>query len=90
MRARADVRFRGKVQGVNFRYFTRKYARQMNVRGWVKNQPDGSVEALFEGENEAIDEVIRLLTEEHPYAKVEHIDVIWSQDKCEFPNFEIR
>lgn len=89
MIARADVRFRGTVQGVHFRNFTRKYAKRMQVSGWVRNMPDGSVEAMFEGEDGAINEVIRMLTEDHPYARVEHVDVIWSRSRNEFPNFEI-
>jgi len=74
---------------VHFRNFTRKYAKRMQVSGWVRNLPDGSVEALFEGEDGAINEVIRMLTEEQPYAHVEHVDVIWSRSLNEFPNFEI-
>jgi acylphosphatase len=61
----------------------------MQVSGWVRNMPDGSVEAMFEGEDGAINEVIRMLTEDHPYANVEHVDVIWSLSHNEFPNFEI-
>ena len=90
MRSRAEVRFRGKVQGVHFRDFTRRFARRMNVAGWVRNIQDGSVEAIFEGDGDAINEVIRLLTEEHPYARVDHMDVIWSPSKNEFERFEIR
>lgn len=89
MRSRADVRFRGRVQGVHFRDYTRRFARRMNVSGWVKNQADGSVAAVFEGDGDAINEIIRLLTEEHPYAMVEHVDVIWSQSREEFERFEI-
>jgi acylphosphatase len=90
MRSRADVRFRGKVQGVHFRDFTRRFARRMMVSGWVRNIPDGSVEAVFEGDGESIDEVIRLLTEEHPYARVDHVDIIWSPSQEEYKGFEIR
>ncbi|OPY34809.1 MAG: Acylphosphatase [Methanomassiliicoccales archaeon PtaU1.Bin124] len=90
MRSRAEVRFRGKVQGVHFRDFTRRFARRMNVAGWVRNIPDGSVEAVFEGDGEAINEVIRMLNEEHPYARVDHMDVIWSPSLDEFQRFEIR
>ena len=89
MRTRAEARFIGKVQGVGFRDFTRMFARRKNVTGWVKNMPDGSVEALFEGNQGDINEVIRLLSEEHPHAKVEHVDVTWSQCKDEFSRFEI-
>jgi acylphosphatase len=89
MRARAEVRFRGKVQGVHFRDFTRRFARRMNVKGWVKNMPDGSVEAMFEGRDDDVNELIRLLSEEHPYARVDHVDVIWTACKDEFSRFDI-
>ncbi|MFA5313136.1 MAG: acylphosphatase [Methanomassiliicoccales archaeon] len=89
MTSRAEVRFRGRVQGVHFRDFTRRFARKHGVNGWVRNMPDGSVEALFEGDGDAISEVIRLLSEEHPKAQVDHIDVIWSRSKDEFSQFEI-
>lgn len=90
MSARAEVRFRGKVQGVHFRDFTRRFAKKMGVNGWVRNLPDGSVEAVFEGEGDSINEVIRLLTEEHPYAQVDHVDIIWSPAKGSFERFDIR
>jgi acylphosphatase len=89
MRARAEVRFSGKVQGVGFRNFTKMFARRMSVYGWVKNMPEGSVEALFEGNEDDVNEVIRLLSEEHPHAQVEHVDVKWSPCKDEFSRFEI-
>jgi len=60
------------------------------VAGWVRNVADGSVEAVFEGDGESINEVIRLLMEEHPYARVDHVDVIWSPSLEEFRGFEIR
>ena len=62
----------------------------MSVMGWVKNMPDGSVEAVFEGKEVDIKEVIRLLSEEHPYARVEHVDASWSPCKDEFSRFDIR
>jgi len=89
MISRAEVRFRGRVQGVHFREFTRRFAKKNNVTGWVKNMADGSVEAVFEGESDAINEVIRLLSEEHPYAQVDHVDLIWSKPNNEFGHFEI-
>lgn len=75
---------------MHFRNYTRRFARRMDVNGWVRNLPDGSVEAIFEGEDESINEVLRLLTEEHPMASVDHLDVIWSPCIEEFSHFEIR
>ena len=44
----------GRVQGVGFRYFVCRNARELNLFGWVRNRPDGEVEALVEGEKNAI------------------------------------
>lgn len=48
------ARITGRVQGVSFRAWTRGQARQMGLAGWVRNRPDGSVEALFQGPEEAV------------------------------------
>ena len=49
---------RGRVQGVGFRYATAERARSRSVAGWVRNNPDGSVEAVFEGVPEAVDALV--------------------------------
>jgi len=55
---RVHVFISGNVQGVGFRYFTKRNARSLGVNGWVKNLPDGRVEAVFEGRDEDIGEMI--------------------------------
>ncbi|GGM67906.1 acylphosphatase [Thermogymnomonas acidicola] len=52
------VRFFGRVQGVNFRRSTADMARRLGVRGWVMNMPDGSVEALLQGPEERVRELV--------------------------------
>ena len=89
MVARAEARFFGKVQGVSFRAFTRRYAINQGVHGWVRNLPDGSVEALFEGEKKDIEHVIHRLCKEHPVAEVERFEVRWSETTGEFDSFAI-
>ena len=66
-KARAEVRFQGKVQGVFFRINTRKFAIGNGVAGEVKNCPDGSVKAVFEGERKNIEMTIRLNLENRLY-----------------------
>jgi len=53
-KTRAKVIVKGIVQGVNFRYYTHRQAAKYNVTGWVKNLPDGSVGAVFEGEEQDV------------------------------------
>jgi acylphosphatase len=55
---RARVRVRGAVQGVFFRAETRDRARSLGVTGWVRNVPDGSVEAVFEGDAARVESMI--------------------------------
>lgn len=90
MRARAEVKFTGIVQGVHFRDYTRRFANQQRVCGWVRNLPDGSVQAVFEGDKNDIEEVVRRLREEHPRARIEKVDVRWADCAEEFNKFQIR
>ena len=90
MKVRVEAIFKGKVQGVYFRNYTQRFARQMEVCGWVKNLPDGTVEATFEGEKGNIEEVIRMLIEDHPYARVDDIEIVWTEYRNQFDRFEIR
>ena len=85
-----DAIFKGKVQGVHFRDYTLRFARRTGVNGWVRNLPDGSVEAAFEGEKEDIEEVIRMLREEHPFARVDKVELKWSLSQDLHDRFNIR
>ncbi|HEY3421059.1 MAG TPA: acylphosphatase [Methanomassiliicoccales archaeon] len=89
MKSRVEVIFKGKVQGVYFRDYTRRFAMQKEVFGWVKNLPDGTVKAVFEGDRENIEEVIRMLREEHPYARVDGMDAVWTEYRDQYDRFEI-
>jgi acylphosphatase len=65
----------GRVQGVGFRYFAQDAAVREGVSGFVRNRPDGSVEALVEGEIEAVTRVERALAQGPPGARVEDLAI---------------
>ena len=82
--------FRGRVQGVNFRAYCRENALELELTGWVRNLPDGSVEAVFEGEREVVERAIEWNCAAQPSARVTNHRITWSEPTGEFPTFEIR
>ena len=79
----------GKVQGVFFRYSTQERANALGVKGWVRNRYDGRVEALLEGDEEAVNKLIEWMKVGPPGAKVTGIEVIDEPYKGEFTDFSI-
>jgi acylphosphatase len=73
---RRRVVVHGFVQGVGFRYGVERAARQRGVAGWVRNRPDGTVEAVFEGEPDAVAALVRFCEEGPRGASVERVDVV--------------
>ena len=65
----------GFVQGVGFRFSVQRAAELHGVAGWVRNRPDGTVEAVFEGEGEAVEALVRLCREGPRGADVERVEV---------------
>jgi acylphosphatase len=76
---RALVRVRGRVQGVFFRAETRDRAWSLGVAGWVRNAPDGSVEAVFEGEEERVRSLVEWCRRGPSGARVDGVDVHWEE-----------
>ena len=74
IRRRAVVH--GRVQGVFFRDSTRRMAESRGVVGWVTNRPDGSVEAVFEGELDDVEALLRFCRQGPGRAEVERVEVI--------------
>ncbi|PMP66237.1 MAG: acylphosphatase [Thermodesulfobacterium geofontis] len=87
---RVHVFISGKVQGVWFRSYTEAEAKKLGIKGWVRNLPDGRVEAVFEGEDSAVDKMVTWCHKGSPYAKVENVEVIEEPYKGEFTDFKIR
>lgn len=69
------VRVTGRVQGVFFRAWTRNQATELGVTGWVRNAPDGSVEAHLEGEEAAVKTLIQRMDDGPPAAVVDDVRV---------------
>ncbi|WP_457555818.1 acylphosphatase [Candidatus Pyrohabitans sp.] len=87
---RVHVFISGRVQGVFYREYTRRKAQELGVKGWVRNLPDGRVEAVFEGEDRAVDEMVRWCWEGSPYASVTKVEAKEEEYTGEFEGFEIR
>ena len=75
VRVRKHVVVHGRVQDVWFRASTLKEARRAGVEGWVRNQPDGTVEAVFEGDPTAVARMVEFVRSGPDLAHVERIDV---------------
>jgi len=87
---RKHVFFSGKVQGVFFRANTKEKAQELGVYGWVKNLPDGRVEAVLEGEKSKVNELIRWCKNNQPYAKVDDVKIKIEEPSEEFQRFFIK
>ena len=88
-KVRAHVIISGKVQGVCYRMETQHAAEQAGVSGWVKNRFDGTVEAVFEGEKEQVDQIIEWCRKGPPLSSVSNVSIRWESFTDEFPGFEI-
>ena len=89
MNARAHVFVSGRVQGVFFRSRARERARALGVTGWIKNLPDGRVEAIFEGNRETVEEMLDYCREGPPRAVVENVQTLWETHLGDHDDFLI-
>ena len=86
---RLHVYIEGKVQMVWFRDHTRTEARRLGLKGWVKNLPDGRVEAVFEGPEEDLKHILQWCHQGSPNSRVDRVEPAWSEAGGEFESFEI-
>ena len=80
---------RGRVQGVFFRDTTRRNAQGAGVAGWVSNRPDGAVEAVFEGDPQAVDQLVDFARRGPSRAEVDSVDVVEEEPEG-LSGFEVR
>jgi acylphosphatase len=68
---------RGDVQGVGFRYFVLRVARQGGLKGWVRNRRDGAVECLAQGDRGTLERLVEALRRGPGLAQVDAVDTDW-------------
>ena len=79
----------GRVQGVFYRYTAQKVATRLGIAGWIKNLPNGRVEAVAVGDASAVDEFIAWCQEGPPGARVEDVETSILDDIPEYQGFSI-
>ena len=89
-KARAEFIVKGMVQGVGFRYFVWRHANDLWLKGYVRNNYDGSVQVIVEGSRDSIDGLRDLLKKGPSRSWVESCTASYSDFSGEFINFDIR
>jgi acylphosphatase len=87
--ARAHVIISGRVQGVFFRMETMHAADRLGVLGWVRNRSDGTVEAVFEGDQAQVDAMLSWCQEGPSHARVTDVKIDWEKYAGEFTRFDV-
>jgi len=87
---RVEVYVSGLVQGVGFRYFTRKMAKEIGVSGYVMNLKDGRVFIVAEGDDEQIEKFLSTVKQGPSFAIVKNTEVFQKEATNEFSEFTIR
>jgi acylphosphatase len=80
----------GRVQGVWFRASAKQKAEQLGIKGWIRNTSDGSVEAVFEGEEKSVNEMIEWCNHGPPLSKIENVEIEKKNPTDGFKDFSIR
>ncbi len=90
MSRRARVLVSGRVQGVGFRFYTRDEARRHGIAGYVRNLPDGRVEAVFEGDDGSVAALVNWCRSGPPGSRVTAVEVADGTPTGEFDSFDVR
>ncbi|MDR0360402.1 MAG: acylphosphatase [bacterium] len=79
----------GRVQAVGFRLFVEDEAQSLELRGWVRNRPDGTVECVAEGSREALDRLLAALRKGPPLARVAAVEARFEEARADLPAFGV-
>lgn len=85
----AEIIVRGVVQGVGYRYFCHRHAVNLNLTGWVRNEPDGSVFVYVEGARAAVEMLIDELKVGPSSATITQVKVKWIKYTGKYNDFDI-
>ena len=88
--ARAHVFISGHVQGVSFRWYTQRKAVELGLTGWVCNLWDGRVEAIIEGKEDAVQQMVSWCHAGPPVARVDRVQVSHEEPTGKFTSFRIK
>lgn len=80
----------GRVQGVFFRGFVESHAQRLGLEGYVRNQRDGTVEVVAEGDKDDLEKLASLLKKGPPAARVDNVSLSWGGAKGGYPGFSVR
>jgi len=80
----------GRVQGVFFRAFVSRCARELSLAGYVRNLPDGAVEVRAEGERQQLEKLVNYLETGPPAARVDEVAASWSEYTGDYSGFSVR
>ncbi len=80
----------GRVQGVNFRHYVRRFASDLGLKGYVRNLPDGRVEILAQGIEENVQKLINYIKSNPGLSDVVNLDISWEKESGNFSDFHIR
>lgn len=85
-----EINITGRVQGVGFRYFAQKKAKELHIKGWVKNTPNGRVELVVQGDQSDVNTFIDYLQIGPPLARVDKLTKYKMDDLTDFDNFSVK
>lgn len=90
MPSRLHILVSGRVQGVGYRHFVYRHASSAGIAGWVRNLPDGRVEAVFEGDQPALENVLDRCRSGPALSRVEKVETEWEEPTGACEGFDIR
>ena len=90
MKTNVHVLISGRVQGVWYRASTKQKAEQLDIKGWVRNTEDGCVEAIFQGDEKQVNEMINWCYQGPPLAKVDDVKIMKKDCDDVFEAFTIK